>query len=66
VQTLLAPHLAGERVEVVARSCGTSPAMIYRHHFVAIDAAESGHRLPPSEEQLADAVARVDGNRSAP
>jgi hypothetical protein len=39
--------LAGEPVEVVARSCGTSPATIYGHYFVAIDAAESGHRLPP-------------------
>ncbi|WP_028057927.1 site-specific integrase [Candidatus Solirubrobacter pratensis] len=52
--------LAGEPVEVIARSCGTSPATIYRHYFVAIDAAESGHRLAPFEQQLAEAVALVD------
>ena len=56
--------LAGEPVEVVARSCGTSPATIYRHYFVAIDAAEAGHRLPPFEQQLARAVAVVDEHRT--
>jgi integrase len=48
--------LAGEPVEVIARSCGTSPATIHRHYFVVIDAAESGHRLPPFEQQLMDAA----------
>ena len=48
--------LAGEPVEVVAQSCGTSAATIYRHYFVAIDAAETGHLLPPFEQQLTDAV----------
>ena len=52
--------LAGEPVQVIARSCGTSPATVHRHYFVAIDAAEAGDRLPPFEQQLADAVARVD------
>jgi len=51
--------LAGEPVQVIARSCGTSPATIHRHYFVAIDAAEAGDRLPPFEQQLADAVALV-------
>lgn len=45
---------------MIARSCGTSPATIHRHYFVAIDAAEAGDRLPPFEQQLADAVALVD------
>jgi hypothetical protein len=57
--------LAGEPVEVVARSCGTSPATIYRHDFVAIDAAESGHRLPPFEQQLVDAVGLDDHEPSS-
>jgi integrase len=51
--------LSGEPVEVIARSCGTSPATIYRHYFVVIDAAESGHRLPTFEQQLAAAVGLV-------
>ena len=54
--------LAGEPVQVIARSCGTSPATIHRHYFVAIDAAEAGHRLPTFEQQLADAVDLVDGH----
>jgi hypothetical protein len=52
--------LAGEPVQVIARSCGTSPASIHRHYFVALDSAETGDRLPPFERQLADAVALVD------
>ena len=56
--------LAGEPVQVIARSCGTSPATIHRHYFVAIDAAEAGHRLPTFEQQLADAVELVDGHRA--
>jgi hypothetical protein len=53
--------LAGEPVQVIARSCGTSPATVHRHYFVAIDAAETGHRLPTFDQQLADAVDLVDG-----
>jgi integrase len=51
--------LAGEPVQVIARSCGTSPATIHRHYYVAIDAAKAGDPLPPFEQQLADAVALV-------
>lgn len=51
--------LAGEPVQVIARSCGTSPATIHRHYFVAIDASERGDLLPPFEQQLADAVALI-------
>jgi hypothetical protein len=46
-------------VQEIARSCGTSPATIHRHYYVAIDAAEAGHRLPAFEQQLEDAVAQV-------
>jgi integrase len=53
--------LAGEPVEIIARSCGTSPATIHRHYFVVIDAAESGHRLPSFEEQLSDAYGLAIG-----
>jgi hypothetical protein len=56
--------LAGEPVEIIARSCGTSPATIHRHYFVVIDAAESGHRLPPFEQQLADATELTDDPRT--
>jgi hypothetical protein len=35
--------------------------MVHRHYFVAIDAAETGHRLPTFDQQLADAVDLVDG-----
>jgi hypothetical protein len=52
--------LAGELVQVIARSCGTSPATVHRHYFVAIDAAEAGHLLPTFDQQLADAVDLVD------
>jgi hypothetical protein len=52
--------LAGEPVQVIARSCGTSPATVHRHYFVAIDAAEAGHLLPTFDQQLADAVDLVD------
>ena len=51
--------LAGEPVEAIARSCGTSAATIYRHYFVAIDAVDAGHRLPSFDEQLANAAAEV-------
>jgi hypothetical protein len=51
---------------VIARSCGTSPATIHRHYFVAIDAAEAGDPLPRFEQQLADAVALVDGSEQVP
>jgi integrase len=49
--------LAGEPIQAIARSCGTSPATIHRHYFVAIDGAEAGNRLPPFERQLEEAAA---------
>jgi len=49
--------LAGEPVEAIARSCGTSAATIYRHYFVAIDAIDAGHRLPRFDDQLVNAAA---------
>ena len=52
--------LAGEPVEAIARSCGTSAATIYRHYFVAIDAVDAGHRLPSFDEQLSEAAAELD------
>ena len=51
--------LAGEPVEAIARSCGTSAATIYRHYFVAIDAVDAGHCLPSFDEQLSRAAEQL-------